>query len=300
MTLSTALKNTLFLLIILKIAPPLLMSIKNQYTAFFEPRTKVGVLTIDDCLYDSQRSIQQLKKFFKDTDIRAILIKMNCIGGYPGSAQAFYTELRALKEEYSKTVGVYVENVCASGGYYAASAADFIVATPSAFVGSIGVYIQQPQLKEFINQFKIQYTVTKTGAYKTTGDMFLAPTEHGNAMLQTLTDDTYNQFITDVVNARPHLTKETASTWADGKIFTGNKARELGLIDAVGSACTTEKLLRKKTPIDGEIEWVYAQEPRSLINNLLNSTEDADNSSFAKQCIYGIMHVASLLFNLPH
>lgn len=294
------LKNIVLILILIQLAPPFFTVLKKQYNALLEQRTKVGVLCINDCFYNSQSSVQDLRALFKDKDIQAIVLRMECPGGYPGAAQAFYNELRALKQEYTKLVGVYIENLCTSAGYYLACPADFIVATPSAFVGSIGVYIQQPQLKEFINQYKINYSVTKTGTYKTTGDMFLEPTEQGNKMLQGLTDNTYHQFINDVVKARPTLTLETAAVWADGKVFTGSQALEVGLIDAVGSQSTLEALLRKKAPIDGEIEWVYRKKNLGFVKNLFSDDEDTpDSGSFAYNFIKQLANCITSRYSLP-
>lgn len=296
----TWLKNIFFILLFLQIAPMLFISIKKHYSSLLEQRTKVGVILLDDELTKSQVYVEQLKKLFKDTEIRAILLRINCPGGTPGAAQAFYSELRQLKEEYSKTVGVFVENICTSGAYYAACPADFIVATPSAFVGSIGVYIPLPHLKEFINQYKIDYSVVKTGDYKTTGDMFLQQTSHGQEMLQALTDDTYDQFINDVMEARPLLTKALVNDWANGKVFTGRQALKNGLIDAVGSQSTVESLLRKKAPIDGEIEWVYNKKNHGIIRSLFSEDEDTpDSGSFTEGVINKISTLIVNKLTLP-
>lgn len=272
---------TSFLLVLfaLNIAPALIKSIKLQYSAMLEPHTKVAVINFNEPIEHSSSYVKLLKQQFEDQEVKAILLFMNCPGGTAGASQAIYREISELKKVHLKPVVAFVENLCASGGYYIASAADHIIATPSAFVGSIGVYIPQPQLKAFLEQFKIQYNFIQTGTYKTTGNLFTDLTPDQRKLLQSLTDDTYQQFIYDISQSRPHLTLDTASLWADGKIFTGRQALHLGLVDELGSQSTAEHAIRKKAPIEGEIEWVKTTPKRSFLKELLNDdTKDNDES----------------------
>jgi protease IV len=264
--LSDFLRNLLYVFIIIQLIPFMFTTIRHTYSNLTEARTKVGIISVKGTLCNASPYIKNLRKFFKDDDIKAILLNIDCSGGTAGSAQAIYQEIIDLKKEHLKPIIVFIENICASGAYYIASAADQdgIVATPSALVGSIGVYIEQPQFKEFIEQFKVKYSVVKSGAYKTAGNPLLAPTAEGEAMLQSVTDDTYNQFIRDVAAARPQLSIDKANEWANGKIFTGRQAHGL-LVDHIGSMSTVEQLLRKKAPIKGEIEWIAAHQQRSFM-----------------------------------
>ncbi len=196
-------------------------------------------------LVNSGEYVRNLKKFFKDPSIKAILVRMDCPGGAAGTSQAIYNELTYLKEQYPhKPVVVFVENMCASGAYYIASPSDCIVATGSSFIGSIGVYIALPRLKEFINQYKIEYSVTKTGKYKAILNPLLDATKDEQDLLQELCNNTYQQFITDVSKSRPALALKDAEMWANGKIFTGEQALDLKLIDKIGSLSLVEQEIR--------------------------------------------------------
>lgn len=287
---SDYLKNIFFLLLFLQVAPLLIQGIKKQYTNLLEPRSKVGVLSMTGMLTDSQFYVKNLKKFFHDSDIKAILLKIDCPGGTAGTAQAIFMEIKALKADYLKPVIVLIENMCTSGAYYVACSADSIIAPPSAFIGSIGVYIPQPQLKEFIEQFKLKYDVIKTGEYKTTGDPFLAQTAEQTALLHGLTNDTYNQFADDVAQSRPQLLRTNANNWANGKIFTGRQAKEIGLIDELGSQSTAEKILKLKAPIEGEIEWVKPQRPSAFAAFFRGHDNDdsSDGDSYIASAISSI------------
>lgn len=275
--LSDYLKNLLYIFILIQLLPFIVMTIRRNYSTLLETRTKVGVVSIKGLLCNASPYLKNIKKLFKDDEIKAILLKIECAGGAAGSAQALYREIIDLKKEHLKPVVVLIENICASGGYYVASPGDAIICSPSAVVGSIGVYIQQPQLKEFIEQFKAKYSVVQSGAYKTAGNPLLDPTPEGQAMLQSISDDTYNQFVHDIAAVRPQLNVNHAKDWANGKVFTGRQALEKGLVDHLGSLTTAEQILRKKAPIEGEIEWVYASQGTGFLQ-WLSGGDDADDS----------------------
>lgn len=277
--------NVILFLFFIKMIPSLIDGAKQTYEYFATPKTKVGVIVINKVLINSNHTIKSLRSFFKNKDIKAILIQMDCPGGAAGSAQAIYEEIKELKKEYPKPIVTLVENVCASGGYYIAIATDSIVATPSAFVGSIGVYIAQPYLKPFIEQFKLQYNFIKTGKYKTVGNPFVEPTAERTALLQGVTDDTYQQFITDVSLQRPQLKLNKQNEWAEGKIFTGKQALTLGMIDAIGSISVATKIIKDKAHISGEIAWIHAPKDTWMNKLFDKDSEDPSFDATAKNTI---------------
>lgn len=285
--LSTFLKNSLYLLFFLLIAPQIIVTLSKQYSALLTPSTKVGILSFTHSLTNAGEYVRNLKKFFKEPSIKAILLRMDCPGGTAGTSQAIYNELVSLKQQYPhKPVVVFIENVCASGAYYVACPCDWIVSTGSAFVGSIGVYLAVPRLNEFISQFKVNYSVTKTGKYKTILNPLLPPVEGEQELLQELCDDTYQQFVEDVAKSRPALNLKEANNWANGKIFTGRQALEMKLIDQIGSLTQVEQQLRERAhiPDSQEIQWVKADQ-KNLIMRILSpddSGEANDDLSLAR------------------
>jgi protease-4 len=261
MSISGFLKFTLLLLVFLVVAPGLIKNIYDNYQDMLKEKTKVAVITIDKTLTEAEPYTEQLTKQFKNNDIKAIVLKIESGGGAAGTSQTIFNELKTLKQQYPKPVIVFVENICASGAYYIACAADSIITSPSAFIGSIGVYIPHPQLKDFIEQFKIKYSVIKTGTFKAVGDPFLEDSAEQTAMLQELTNATYEQFVNDVAASRSKLSRENAPAWAEGRVFTGSQALTLGLIDKTGSPSTVEQELRERINVVGDIEWVKAPKP---------------------------------------
>lgn len=257
-------KYGLFILIFIQFVPFFLRNIKQQYTYMLTPHTRIGVVTIKGTLSSATRYIEQLREFFKDTSIKAILLQMESGGGAAGTSQALFNEIKALKQIHMKPVIAFAENLCGSGAYYVACAADSIIATPSAFVGSIGVYIPHPELKDFLEEYKVKYSVIKTGTYKAAGNPLMEDTPEQRAMFQSLTDDTYQQFTKDVAQNREKLSLKKVDIWGNGRIFTGNQAFALGLVDKIGSQTVVEQELREKAPIEGEIEWVKAPTPSKI------------------------------------
>ncbi len=252
---SSFLRNILILLVIIQIAPPAFKTIKMYVENSANPKQKVGLIALKGSITDSTSFVNQLKTFMEDTSIAAVVIKADSPGGAPGASQAMYEAIRMLKEQHHKPVITWIQNVCASGGYYAVSASDWIVATPSALIGSIGVIWPQFNLEKIREQYNLDYTATHAGAYKTTTDMFVRKTPAQAALLQQVVNGVYERFISDVRSARPQLI-EDSSVWADAKIFNGDRAVIIKLIDEVGNQLVAEAAVKRLAHITTDIEWV--------------------------------------------
>ncbi len=264
----------------IQFAPSLFKGIRKQYSRLFEPRAMVAVLPIRGVLYNSTYYVKNLKKFFKNKDIKAILLKIECPGSASGTGETIFREIQALKEEYNKPVVALVENVCASGGLWIACSADHIIAPGTALVGSIGVALPHLfQLKNFIEQYKVGYKNMKAGTYKTIGDPFVDITPEEQQLLQDVLNDTYRQFTQEVAKARK-LSLANQQEWADGKIFTAAQALKLGLIDEIGSPHQAVAALKEKAMIEGKIEWVYPPSNASLLQSMIGTDQNDEGSVY--------------------
>jgi len=299
---SSTVTNIFLILLIIQFTPALIRTIKTTYTDILEPKTKVGIISMKGTLNDSTQYAKELKKLFENNDVKAIVLKMDCPGGSAGASQALFYEVKELKKRHLKPVITWVQNVCASGGYYIASATDHIISTPSAFVGSIGAYIPQPQLKKFIEQFKIEYSDISAGAYKTAGNPLLDLTSDQAKMLKGLVDDTYHQFTADVAGQRSKLSLNNVKQWADGKIFTGKQALELGLIDEIGSQSTVEHYIKQKAHIEGAIAWVRPACKSNFMKLISGDCDDeSDNdSSYITSFVNALCNWAEQKFSCAH
>lgn len=271
------LKNIFWVLLILQFAPSIFQSLSKQWSDHVEPKNKVGLVVINTMISGSTVLNKQFTKLFKDPEIKAILIKIDSGGGAAGSSDAIFKEILNLKQQYQKPVVAYAENVCASGAYQIACASDYIVATGSALMGSIGSRFPTIfKLKELVQNYKIQPYTIASSDYKGSLDPFTDFTDEQKKMLQAMVDDSNNQFVQAVAQQR-HLNIADKSNWAEGKVFTGNEALRLKLIDEVGNQTTALNFIKKQIlHADREIELVRIPGP-SRFQQWLHPQEGEDD-----------------------
>jgi len=253
------LKNIFLILIILQIAPPLIKNVLDQYSKLLVTPVKVAVLPIKGVLYESEDYCNKLRTFFEDETVKALLLKIDSPGGAAGTSQSVFREILALKKEHPKPVVVLVENVCASGGYNIACAADYIIASGSAIIGSIGSTLPYIfKVDKLIEQYNVQYIPIAAGEYKNTANPFVPATPAEEELLKDITKNSYDQFVMEVSQSRK-LSIADAPKWANGKIFTGEQSVSNHLIDQIGSISDAIEVIRQKAAIgkDDKIEWVY-------------------------------------------
>lgn len=241
MTLFESIKSIVVMTLFLCIAPYLVENIKKQYMPLLEPKTNIAVIHIPEKLHHSACVIDQLHRFFKDPFIKGIVIKIDCADTAAGTSQSIFHDIRQLKKEYPKPLIALIENVCVSGAYLIASACDYIIAAESAIIGDIG---------RSFNAWSLQ----KTSMEK-------------NDTTQNIETESYN-YLTKQVALNRKLSLTTINNWAEGKIFTGNQALSLGLINEIGSLCTVIKVMKEKALIENEIEWIKGPAPCSQISSL--------------------------------
>ncbi len=287
-TLGDFTKNILWILVLLQVAPFFIRNIRQQYSDFFETKTKVGVINISGALYEAEPVINDLKSFFENDDIKAILLNIECPGGSAGACQTVFNELNYYKNRYPrKYIVAFVENIATSGGYYILSCANYSIAAPAALIGSIGSYVRHPNFKDFIESYKIKYEVIKTGDFKTQGNPLLDLTPEQRQELQGITNDIYRQFTRDVAHQRPQLSPNTKS-WADGHLCTGEQALSLKLIDEVGSPSTILRVLKENAHIEGKIDWVKAPQ-KGFWSNFFGTTDGSPR--FLSDGIQGFLKI---------
>lgn len=254
--------------------PGILSTIKDKFGGALETRDQVAVVPVTQTLTDSAKLNKQLHTYFKDESIKAIVLKMDCPGGAAGTSQAVFNEIKSLKTIYPKPVITLIENMCASGGYYIASATDYIIAPGSAMVGSIGTAFSNIlQLREFLEQFKIKTVPLTAGTYKAAANPLADMTPAEKELLQGILNDSYNQFIDDVAQARS-LDPKTHKQWADGKIFTARQALQLKLVDEIGSYSSLLAYLKEKAGITGDIKWVCQEKKRTILDWFSGKEDD--------------------------
>ena len=271
-------KNLFWVLLVLQFAPFVISSIKDAYSTSMHPKVEVGHLKINGVLTDSSFYLKYIEKFLKDDAVKGLIVSINSPGGMPGTAQAIYAELKKFKQK--KPVVIVVENLCASAAYYIAAPANKIICNPSSLVGSVGVILELPNVKELLDSWKIRFNYIQSGKYKTAGSPLKPASSEENAYLQKLSDDTYSQFVKDVAESR-FLSVKDAEKWADGKIFTGTQALKLKLVDRFGNLHDGIDEMKKLAKIDGDVKLIKPKRP-SNIYKLLGSGEDEEYETESK------------------
>lgn len=256
----------------LTIAPSLIKNLRTQYTTALEPHAHLATIKICGELNHIDDYVAELKTYFEDQDIKGILLEFDCAGGASGSSQALFQEIKLLKQDHPKPLVAYTTNMCASGAYYIACTADYIVSTPSAIVGSIGTFIGYFRVNEIMNKWDVNLTEKHSGKYKTIINPFLPTSTENELLLQSVSDNVYEQFTKDVAHQR-HLSLSEADQWANGKIFTGEQALKLKLIDATGCKSTAVAKLRELALLKKEdkIVWEKSSPKESLLNKLIHN-----------------------------
>jgi protease-4 len=246
-------------------------------SAGFSFNEKIGVIPIDGTISSSQTVTSQLVKFKKDEDIKAIILRINSPGGAVGPTQEIYREVR--KTLPVKKVIASMSTVAASGGYYVAAAANKIIAAPGTITGSIGVIMQFIQLEGLLDKIGVRFEVLKSGEFKDIGSPDRKMTERDRKMLNELIQDIQEQFVNGVAEGR-NMPVEKVRKIADGRVFSGARAKELGLVDVLGNFQDAVELAKEMAGIKGAVTLVYSEKSRLRLMDLLVETVAASVNKF--------------------
>jgi len=239
----------------------------------FEFGEKVGILEINGIIADAKNAIHNLKRFREDSSVKAIVIRINSPGGAVGPSQEIFREIR--KTSSSKKVVASMGSIAASGGYYIAAGADGIVANPGTITGSIGVIMGFTNYQELLRKIGLVPVVVKSGKYKDIGSPVRKMKPEEKKILQNFSRKIHRQFIKDIVDGRK-MDQAKVEALADGRIFTGEESKELGLVDRLGNFEDAIEWAGRMGGIKGKISTVYAREKKfSLLKYIADSSAKA-------------------------
>lgn len=237
-------RDKIIILIIVGAAFVLLVAFCVIFFAFSRPSStdmtfsgiggdKVAIIDIDGVIEKSDDIVRQLKEYEDDSSVKALVLRVDSPGGGVAPAQEIYDQLLKFKNK-KKYIVVSMGSVAASGGYYVSCAADTIFADPGTLTGSIGVIFSYPILQNLMDKVGVEMQVIKSGKLKDVGNFARKPTPDDIKMLQSVIDDTYDQFVNVVAEGR-NLEVDYVKGIADGSVFTGRQAQEKGLVDKLGT-----------------------------------------------------------------
>jgi len=231
---------------------------------------KVGVVEINGVIVDATVVIGQIKSFREDNSIKAIVLRINSPGGGVGPSQEIFREVQ--KTVKIKKIVVSMGAVAASGGYYVAAGADGIMANPGTITGSIGVIMGFTNFQELLGKIGLTPVVVKSGEFKDTGSPSRQMTDAEKKLLQEVVDTIHRQFVAAIVEGRSLKTEKVESI-ADGRIFSGETALEIGLVDRLGNFEDAIEWAGRMGGIKGKVTAVYAREKKlSLLKYITGSS----------------------------
>jgi protease IV len=229
---------------------------------------RIAVVDLDGVILSPQPVVGQLKNFGDDASIKAIILHVNSPGGGVAASEEIYREVKRIREEKKKRVVVSIETVGASGAFYIAAAANKIYADQGSIVGSIGVIAQWVNYGDLLKWAKLKDVVIKTGEFKDTGNPTRDLTPAEQAYMQSLIDNMFGQFIKAVADGR-NMKFEDVKSIANGKVWTGEQAKSMKLIDEVGDFEAVVRDTAKSVGISGEPTLVRPEKDRRTLLDLM-------------------------------
>lgn len=236
--------------------------------------SKIGIVELEGVIWESKGFITQFKKYEDDDSIKAIVIEINSPGGGSEASQEIYQYVRRYRDKKKKPVISAIRSVGASGAYYVAAGTNKIYATKSSIVGSIGVIAQWVNYGDLMRWAKLKDVTLKAGELKDAGSPTRDLTPAELAYFQELLDNMHSQFIADVADGRG-LKVEDIQTIASGRVWTGEQAEPLKLIDKLGDFETAIHETAEQVGITGEPTLVRpTKEKRTLADILFGDISD--------------------------
>ncbi|MBP2674992.1 MAG: peptidase, family [Deltaproteobacteria bacterium] len=257
------LRGCLTVLVVLAAFFLLLLAISRMGDISLSGGGKVAVIPVSGMITSSDSVIDQLKKFGKDDSVKAIVLRINSPGGGVAPSQEIHEEVGKLSAK--KPVLASMGAVAASGGYYIAAATRKVYANPGTMTGSIGVVMPFVNAKDLVEKIGIRGMAVKSGQFKDIGSPLRDMTPEERVVLQSVVDNVHLQFVNAVARGRK-LPPEEVLKIADGRIFTGEQAKALGLVDALGNLEDTVEAAARMGGITGEPRVIMP--PKSKISML--------------------------------
>jgi protease IV len=235
---------------------------------------KIAVVDLDGVILSPKQIVPQLKKFADDDSIKAIIIHVNSPGGGVAASEEIYQEVKRIRDEKKKRIVASIETVGASGAYYVASASNKIYADKGSIVGSIGVIAQWVNYGELLRWAKLKDVTMKAGEFKDTGNPAREMTPAEREYIQSLIDGMHTQFIQAVAEGRKAKEADIRSI-ANGKVWTGEQAYSLKLVDQITDFEGAVKDTAKAVGISGEPTLVRPpKQKRSALDLIFDDVSD--------------------------
>ncbi len=265
-----------FFLFVMAVFTLVYLAVKNDNKSTFASGfgDKIAVVELEGVILDSKELIKNLKKYEDDSSIKAIIIHIDSPGGGAAASQEMYQAVKRIRDHKKKPIISSISTVGASGGYYVASATNKIFANQASIVGSIGVIAQWYNYGDLLRWAKLKDITLKAGELKDAGTPNRDMTPAEREYMQGLIDNMHVQFIHDVAVGR-NMKDEDLKPLATGRVWTGQQAAPLKLIDQIGDFQTAVDDTAKSVGIKGEPTLVRPEkQKRTLLDILFGDISD--------------------------
>ncbi len=233
---------------------------------------KLALVELVGEIRSSEDIIRQLKKYREDSSIKGILLRIDSPGGAVVPSQEMYEEVRKTRDV--KPVVVSMGSLAASGGYYVAVGATKLVANRGTLTGSIGVIAEFLQVQEAMKKLGVDIKTVKSGKLKDAGTPVRNMSAEAEKYFQWLLDDVHRQFVT-VVEQERKLKHSDALALSDGRVYTGEQAIELGLVDTLGTYEDAVRIAAELSGIDGDPAIVKEREKKKFFDRMFGDVGES-------------------------
>lgn len=223
---------------------------------------------------------EDIRKLAKDDNVKAVVLRVNSPGGSAYTSEQIWKEVINLKAK--KPIVISMGDLAASGGYYISCAANAIVAEPTTLTGSIGIFGMFPNLANVKKRLGVSTDVVSTSKFAGFGNQLEPMTADDKALLQSYIEMGYDTFLTRVSDGRG-MSKAAVDSVAQGRVWLGNKAFELGLVDELGGLDTAIERAAVLASLGSDFYVNYATTKRDFLSELLGMTGQQIKASISKQ-----------------
>ncbi|WP_186579859.1 signal peptide peptidase SppA [Aquibacillus kalidii] len=263
--------------------------VKEKVIEEGSPTKKIAVLHLDGVIQDSatstllntsvynhKRFLDMLDKAAEDRNVDGIILRVNTPGGGVVESAEIHDHIVEIKEKYEKPIYISMGNTAASGGYYISAPADKIVAHKATITGSIGVIMESINFAELATELGIDVNTIKSGEFKDIMSSYREMTDDERKILQSMVDSMYNDFVQVIVEGRD-LSEERVRELGDGRVYTGEQAKKVGLVDELGSLDDVIAMMKEEQDLDNA--QVIEYEPGLGFGQFLGGTMKSLTSS---------------------
>ena len=237
---------------------------------------KVAIVPIEGEIFEARETMDLLHRYADSSTVRAIVVRINSPGGAVTPSQEIYEEIRKVRARSHKPIVASLDTVAASGGFYIASACDQIVSNPGSITGSIGVILQWMEIKDLVAWAKLKPETITSGAMKDAGSPYRDLTDAERAYLQRITAQLHRQFIGAVAEGRKgKMSVADVERVADGRVFTGEEALDLKLVDRLGNLDDAVSVAAKMAGVRGRPGTLYPRKRKPTLFDLLTSNDES-------------------------